>query len=206
MMPRSASSQSGVTLIETLVALFVIALMATAGAMMTAQAVRGARAVEDKGAGARDLGIALGLLAGDLAAAQGRTFQSPEMTEPPVLFEGFAPRHDGRLMRFVRNGWANPGESVRSDLQLVEYVFERGRLIRRSWSAPDPGGQTPYAEQVLVSGLEALRARYGREANWQETWTLLPSDQTPGPQKVEITLTYSEGDEVRAEFLIGAGQ
>lgn len=202
--PRSR--QSGVTLIETLVALFVIALMATAGAVMTAQSVRGAQAVEAKGTDARELAAALGLMADDLAAAQSRPFQLPGQTDGPALFEGYAPRHDGRLMQFVRNGWANPEGAVRSDLQLVEYTFEQGALIRRSWAAPDPGAATMRVEQTLISGLTSVDARYGRAGAWQPEWTLLPAGEAPGPQKAEVVLTFAERGQLRAKFLIGAGQ
>lgn len=197
--------QSGVTLIETLVALFVIALMATAGAIMTGQSLRGARAVEAKGAAATDLAAAIGTLNADLAAFAPRASQDPAMVEPPSLFEGHAPRHDGRVMVFVRNGWVNPDGDARSSLQRVEYLFEQGKLIRRSWFAPDPGPGTPVAEEVLLTGVSKLEARYGRGDVWATDWVALPGAPGPMPQKAELTISFDVNDSHKVRFLIGGG-
>ncbi|MEQ9505760.1 MAG: type II secretion system minor pseudopilin GspJ [Hyphomonas sp.] len=199
------SPQSGVTLVETLVALFVIALMTSAGAVMTSQSLRGARAVEARGDAAAEISIALGMLSSDLAAYAGRASQDASLTDPAYAFAGYAPRHDGRILVFVRNGWANPIGDTRSDLQRVEYRFQNGSLIRRSWSSPDPALGTPMVEQVLLSGLEDLDVRFGRQESWSSEWLATGTDAEPPPQKVELTLTFSREDQLTARYLIGAG-
>ncbi len=201
--PRCA--QSGVTLVETLVALFVIAMMATAGAVMTSQSLQGARKVDARGAAASQLSIALGLIASDLAAYTGRTSQDASLSEPALAFAGHAPRSDGRLMLFVRNGWDNPEGAVRSDLQRIEYLVEGGALIRRSWAAPDPGPATPMVEERLVTGLDNLEARFGREETWTTEWLLIEGRNQPAPHKVELTFTFGPGDVLVAKYLIGSG-
>jgi general secretion pathway protein J len=199
------SSQSGVTLVETLVALFVIALMASAGAVMTTQSLRGARAVEARGDGAAELSIALGMLSADLAAYTGRVSQDASTTDPAYAFSGHAPRHDGRIMIFVRNGWANPAGDARSDLQRVEYLFQDGAFIRRSWAAPDPGLGTPTTEDVLLSGLEGLDARFGRADTWTSEWIVTGDTSEQSPQKVELTFSFASDDQLTTRYLIGAG-
>lgn len=204
MSPRG-NSQAGVTLIETLVALFVIALMATAGAVMTNQSLRGARAVETRGDAASEMSIALGILSADLAAYTGRSSEDAASTEGPLAFSGHPPRHDGRLMVFVRNGWDNPLGETRSDLQRVEYLFSNGALIRRSWAAPDPVPATPMVEEVLLTGLQSVEARFGRAETWQEDWRVAGTGDDPAPQKVELTFTFAPDDTLTARYLIGAG-
>ncbi|MDP3459470.1 MAG: type II secretion system minor pseudopilin GspJ, partial [Hyphomonas sp.] len=201
---ENRSAQSGVTLIETLVALFVIAMMATAGAVMTSQSLQGARKVDARGAAASELSVALGLVASDLAAYTGRTSQDASLSEPAYAFTGHGPRFDGRLMLFVRNGWDNPEGVLRSDLQRIEYLIESGALIRRSWSAPDPGPATPMVEERLVTGLENLEARFGREDTWASEWMLIEGRNQPAPQKVELTFTFGPGDVLVARYLIGS--
>jgi general secretion pathway protein J len=204
-MTARRSSESGITLIETLVALFVIALMASAGAVMTGQTLRGARMVETRGAESGTLAIALNTLAGDLAAYTGRPSQDPALSEPATAFAGHAPRADGRVMVFVRNGWANPSGAARSDLQRVEYRFENGALIRRSWLAPDPGPATSVVDETLLSGLVALEARFGQADSWRSEWLADGSEAENAPQKVELTLTFAEDDTLTVRYLIGAG-
>ncbi len=203
--PAAPSAESGVTLVETLVALFVIALMASAGAVMTNQALRGARAVESRGNAAAEISIALGTLSADLAAYANRPSQDASLTDQASAFAGHAPRHDGRIMAFVRNGWANPAGEGRGDLQRVEYLFRNGALVRRSWSAPDPGAGTPMVEDVLLSGLEDVDARFGRSENWTSEWLVTGKNSEPTPQKVELTLTFSRDDRLTARYLLGAG-
>jgi general secretion pathway protein J len=199
-------AQAGVTLIETLVALFVIALMATAGAIMTSQTIRGARAVEMRGAAASEVSAALATLSADLAAYAGRASQDASVTEAATLFEGFAPRHDGRLLVFVRNGWPNPAGDARSDLQRVEYIFSGGALIRRSWASPDPGPATRSVDQILLDGIERIEMQFGRGDIWRSEWVTLLTDDDGTPQKAELTLVFSKDDMLTARYLIGGGR
>lgn len=198
-------SQAGVTLVETLIALFVIALMAAAGAVMTNQSLRGARAVETRGDAASEMSIALGILSADLAAYTGRPSGDAASTDGPLAFSGHPPRHDGRLMVFVRNGWDNPLGEIRSDLQRVEYLFSNGALIRRSWAAPDPVAATPMVEETLLTGLQSVEARFGRAETWQDDWRVTGAGDDPAPQKVELTFTFAPDDTLTARYLIGAG-
>jgi len=198
-------SESGMTLVETLIALFVIALMATAGAVMTGQTLRGARVLETRGAASGELATALNTLSADLAAYTGRLSQDGALSEPATAFAGHAPRADGRLMLFVRNGWSNPGGAARSDLQRVEYRLEGGALIRRSWFAPDPGPATPSVDETLLSGLAGLDARFGQADAWRSDWLSEGGEISPAPQKVELTLTFAEGDVLTVRYLLGAG-
>jgi len=202
----SRRRQSGVTLIETLIALFVIALMASAGALMTSQTLRGARAIETRGAVTGELAGALNTLSADLAAYTGRPSQDAALTQPASIFAGHAPRADGRVMVFVRNGWANPGDDLRSDLQRVEYILEDGALIRRSWFAPDPGPATRRVDETLLTGIERLDARYGRADTWRSEWLTGAASQDPAPQKAEFTFTFARDDALTVRYLIGAGR
>ncbi len=198
-------NQSGVTLVETLIALFVIALMASAGAVMTTQSLTGARAVETRGDKAAELSTALSMISSDLGALIIRPSQDASQSGPPYVFEGYAPRYDGRIMVFVRNGWANPTEEARSDLQRVEYLLENGALIRRSWAAADPAQSTQTVDQVLLAGIETLDVRFGRGDTWQSEWLVPVADSATLPQKAELKFGFSRDDTLSARFLIGAG-
>ncbi|MFN7177970.1 type II secretion system minor pseudopilin GspJ [Hyphomonas sp.] len=199
-------SQSGVTLIETLVALFVIAIMATAGAIMTSQAVRGARVVEAKGGKSTSLSIAAGMIRDDLGAIVLRPSQDEVRLEPPTLFEGYAPRHDGRVMAFVRNGWANTSGEARGNLQRVEYRYARGALVRDSWSTPDPVQGSPASETVVLAGVSGLSVRYARGDRWLTEWVSLAGGNVPIPQKAELTFRFAPEEELKLLVLVGDGR
>ena len=203
-MSAPATSQSGISLVETMIALFVVALLATAGGMMLTQSLRGARLVEERGASAQEIQTALSILRDDFAAFVDRPSRADTTSELPARFEGQPVRFDGRIVAFVRNGWANPAGDPRSDLQRVEYQFVDGALIRRSWSAPDTGPGTAIAEQKLLAGLETVTVRYGREQGWKPDWIVTAAAKdAPFPDKVELTFSFGEEDTLTALFRVG---
>lgn len=203
-MTGAASPQSGVSLMETLIALFVVALLATAGGVMLTQSLRGTRLIEDRGDHARKLQTALAVLRDDFAAFVDRPSRADASSDLPTRFEGQPIRFDGRIVTFVRNGWSNPSDLPRSDLQRVEYRFDNGALIRRSWSAPDAGPSTAVAEQTLLSGLEDISVQYGREQSWKPDW-IVPAGMAdaPLPDKIQLVFTFDEDDTLTAKFRLG---
>ncbi|MFN3312251.1 MAG: type II secretion system minor pseudopilin GspJ [Hyphomonas sp.] len=205
-MTAPARRDAGMTLLETLISLFLIALIATAGSGMLIQALRGARLVDERGADAREIDSALALIRNDLEAFTGRPARTGLASEGDTVFDGRGPVSGGRIFSFVRNGWADPGNlSGRSDLQLVEYAYERGTLIRRSWRSPDPGPATPVVEQRLLEGLEGLEVRYGRTRSWRGNWIAEGGDDEAEalPDKVELTFRFAPDDELIARFRLG---
>lgn len=203
-MTAPASPQSGISLMETLIALFVVALLATAGGVMLTQSLRGTRLIEVRGNDARELQTALAVLRDDFAAFVDRPSRADASSDFPTRFEGQPIRFDGRIVTFVRNGWSNPADLPRSDLQRVEYRFDNGALIRRSWSAPDAGPSTAVAEQTLLSGLEDISVQYGREQSWKPDW-IVPAGMAdaPLPDKIQLIFTFGEDDTLTAKFRLG---
>lgn len=204
-MTAAHSSEAGITLVETLIALFLVALIATSGAVMLTQSMRGARQVEDRSEDARTLEIALAMIREDLAAFADRPSRTDGSQDPAARFEGYPVRFDGRILLLVRNGWSNPeGRAQRSDLQRVEYRFEDRALIRQTWSAPDAGPGTPVSQQRLIEGLDGLTVRYGRQNVWRNDWVVLASDNDAQlPDRVEFTLRFAPDDALTARFRLG---
>ena len=204
-MNRPASNEAGITLVETLIALFLIALMATTGAVMLTQSMRGARQIDARGAEAQQLQVALAMIRDDLAAFADRPSRFNGSAEPLARFEGYPVRFDGRLLLLVRNGWSNPADLARhGDLQRVEYRFEDGVLIRRSWNTADPGPESRVSDQRLLEGLEGISARYGRLDSWRNDWVVLATDNNAQlPDKVELSFHFGPDDTLTARFRLG---
>lgn len=196
--------QSGISLMETMIALFVVALLATAGGIMLTQTLRGTRLIEERGAAATQTQSALSILRDDFSSFVDRASRTDGTSELPSRFYGQPVRSADRIVTFVRNGWPNPGNLPRSDLQRLEYRFEEGALIRRSWNSPDTAPDTAVSDQVLLTGIDAISVRYGREQTWKTDW-IVPAGATEAefPDKVELTFTFGEEDTLRAVFRLG---
>lgn len=199
-----AKPQAGISLVETMIALFVIALLAAAGGTMLTQSLRGARVVEDRSAHSKDLLIALAVVRDDFAAFVDRPSRNDASGGFPLRFEGKPVRDDAAIVSFIRNGWPNPDAQPRGDLQRVEYVYRDGDFIRRSWSAPDPGPGTAVSEQALLSGIERMSVRYGQSKEWKSDWVVVSDAQNRlFPDKVEFVFSFAEDDAITAKFRLG---
>lgn len=204
MTANRASAQSGITLIETLISLFIIAVLTTSGGIMLLQSLRGTKAIEARSAATSDMETAIARLRDDFSATTRRPSLDPDSTRAAVVFEGYDVRFDGRIVAFVRNGWSNPGgRIVRGDLQRLEYRIEHGALYRRSWAAVDTTSATAFVDELLLDGLNNVRVRYGREDVWQPEWIVPARSQEPLPEKVELALQFEDGKELVARFLTG---
>lgn len=206
-MTRHRKSEQGITLVETLMALLIIALLSTAGGVMLIQSLRSSQSIEERAKGARELQTALSYIRDDFSSFVPRSVRSEGSAEVPSLFEGHPVRFDGRIATFVRNGWSNPGDALRGDLQRVEYRFEDNKLIRRSWSSPDAAPGSRVSDQVLLADLDSLSVRYGREQIWRSEW-IVPASGADAtlPDKIEFIIRFSTDDTLTARFRMGLRQ
>ncbi len=207
-MKQQLPGNSGLSLVETLMALFIIASLAMAGSVLLSQSLRAAGRVQETGEEARRIRTMLAVIRDDLAAFVDRPFAPLDGEGPMQSFEGYPVRFDGLILHMVRNSWPDPGDaSTHGDLQRLEYRFEKGALLRRSWSAPDPAPSTQVVTETLLSGLERIEARYGREETWQPSWTVRAGSAPDAlPQKVELIFVFSGTDQLTAQFRLGAVQ
>jgi general secretion pathway protein J len=203
MSARVSSASAGFTLVETLVALAVTAMLATSGTMLMLQTLQGSEAVDERMASARKLIATNGLMRADFNLVTKRASRAADGYTLPLGFTGGTPRGDGELMRFVRAGWSDPtGAGARSDLQLVSYRLEDGALIRTAWLRPDPVPDTPRVERVMVEGIVDLDIRYRKAGKWETVW--------PGtvdgthPDFVELVLSFSTDDQLTLAYSVGA--
>ena len=167
-MRATAVSDSGFSLVETLVALFVVALLATSGGALLITSVQAGDAVKRSADEVRGLDVMHALLRDDFSAMTRRGSLSPREIGTPQGPAGSVSYEVA--LSFVRNGWARlePESELRSDLQRVEYLLQDGLLIRRAYAAPDPTDRTPTFERVLASDVRALRLRWYLAGTWYE--------------------------------------
>lgn len=183
------STEHGFTLVEVVVALFIFAMLATAGVSLLSFTVRAqsasARVLEDV-SGERRLSA---LLIGDLGQAVPRVSRD-EAGRPRPAFQA----NRGRLLfAFVRGG-AKP--------QHVEIRLEKGALARLA--APFVDGAVPGVPLVLATGVERAKLRFRTKSDWQDNWESERTDAIP--RALELTITRRGAAPVTRMFLVGTGE
>ncbi|WP_340693900.1 type II secretion system minor pseudopilin GspJ [Hyphomonas sp.] len=194
---------AGFTLIETLVALGVTAMLATAGTLMMLQTLQASRAIDARMADVRTLEAANGLLRADFSEMTQRPSAAPDAFDPAVGFTGRTGIETGDLISFVRSGWRDPRVGGdRSDLQRVAFRLEDGKLIRKAWLRPDPVRNTPIVERVLLDGIADLEIRYRQKGVWFDEW---PADADGRhPDLVQLDLEFADADQLTLQYMVGA--
>lgn len=204
-MTQRRSSQRGFTLAETLVALFILSIVSSAGAALLISASSTSQAVREQEAQARQLDIAQALIRQDIAALSARAVQPADGFSPAGNLYGEAPRGDEPFLRFVRTGWLNPGSiEARGTLQSVEYVLRDGALIREAALRPDTTTGTPVASRILLEGITRIELGFVRGDQRSDFWlgdSL--SDSTILPDIIELTIRFENQTSLSLAALTG---
>lgn len=205
-MMRHSSSQSGFSLAETLVALFILALISSAGASLLIGATGAGKQVRDREAQAKQLDIAQRLIRQDIASLSVRAAQPADQVDPPANLIGEAPRGEAPFLTFVRGGWINPAQvEPRSSLQAVSYSLRDGNLIREATLRPDPTRGTPVASRVLLEGIRSIELGFVRGGQTSTFWEGR-AVQAQGilPELIELEITFENNTSLAISALTGA--
>lgn len=119
------------------------------------------------------------------------------------------------FLRFVRDGWANPLQQVRSDLQRVGYRWQEQQLWREYWAEKNqPYDQEPTGRRLIAENITAIKIRFLPKtakgiANgpWVDEWPPSRSSSNLGavgtlPIAFEITLTLEGMGDVQRTFAL----
>lgn len=204
-MTRVSDAQRGFTLAETLVALFILAIVSSAGAALLISATSASQQVREREHEARTLDIAQALIRQDIAALSARAVLPTDGFSPPTNLYGEAPRNDEPFLTFVRSGWINPGSvEPRGTLQSVEYSLRGGALIREATLRPDPTRGTPVSSRVLLEGIARIELGFIRGDQRSDFWlgeALI--GRTVLPDLIEIEVFFEDGTSLALAALTG---
>lgn len=183
--------QKGFTLVETLVALFILSMLSVAGGHLLLRATASGEQLREREAFVRQLDIAQALIRSDLEAAVTRGVEPPEGYDGAMTLVGGETNRTDALLRLVRNGWMNPdGAAQRSTLQAVRYdLTPEGDLVRTAWLRPDATVSTPVAERVLLSNVAEVDFAFWRGPDVSTYWEGVPTppnDVLPGLVEMRI--------------------
>lgn len=187
--------ESGFSLVEVLVSVFVFAAIGTISvgllaSSLTAQEVN--REALDRTA---MLDRARTLLREDLGQVVLRPVRGADGYVEAEIFAGSdnglvrtdAVADERVVLAFTRRGRANPGLTrPRSSLVHVEYLVRGDTLVRRTSDYPDAAPQTLTAEQVLVEGVTDVEVDFLVGAAWSRRALVAADGQGALPKAVRL--------------------
>lgn len=189
----------GFTLLEILIALFIFTILSTLliGAL---HSVIGALSGTEKHAERlRNLQLVLLVLSRDIE----QTVDRPVMSASGQLDKAFiGTRHD---FIFTHLGNADPtGTMARSALQRTQYVFNEGKIWRKTWPVLDQAPQTKANLRPLLADLISVHFQYlDNENHFHHQWPPEGSKLTL-PQAVKITLRLTDWGSLSQLYVIPA--
>jgi len=143
--------EDGFTLVEVLISLFIFALISAGTMTALTQSLRGKDRLAASMEEINQLNAARAILRADMAALTLRPSRDELGGINPYVITT-----DGEaLLSFTRRGKQNPsGLEKRGDLERVEYHFEDGAFIRRSYAHENPAQLAKTFDRVLLDGLQ----------------------------------------------------
>ena len=147
-------NEAGFTLVEVLISLFIFALISVGTMTALTQSLQGKDRLSTSMDELSQLNAARAILRADMSALTLR----PGRDELGGL-EPYVLTTDGEaLLSFTRRGHQNPsGLEKRGDLERVEYHFENGTFIRRSYVHENPAQLASKFDRILLDNLEDVQ-------------------------------------------------
>ena len=196
------TAQRGFTLVETLVALFVFALLVTAAAFILGNSAEAGRQVEAVSAELQGLQRTRAALRADIAQMAPRDSRAPDGSMRPPLASGM--EAGGALMAFVRYGPDNPDGEARPAMQYVEWRLTGEGLVRQAARHLD--GEEPGAPAILLPGAADAEIAFHYEGAWSDRPLPAAAGEQPAlPGAVRLRFDHPRFGAVEQLFLTGTG-
>ena len=147
----SRHNEDGFTLVEVLISLFIFALISAGTMTALTQSLQGKERLAASMDELNQLNAARAIMRADMAALSLR-----QSRDELGGFNPYVLTTDGEaLLTFTRRGTLNPsGLEKRGDLERVEYHFENGALIRRSYAHENPPQEATSFDRILLDNLQ----------------------------------------------------
>ncbi|MEL6365042.1 MAG: type II secretion system minor pseudopilin GspJ [Pseudomonadota bacterium] len=214
--PLRRRRAAGFTLLETLVAISIFAVVAFAATAILFAAASNREAIGGALDRTKELQIARAIIGADLAQPTYRTVRDQNRGAPNYqggedLFVNGVDRETGDVrLVLTRRGRSNPGRvEMRGSLERVRYVLEDGALSRVSRTRLDSARDTPEAARVLVGDLRDARFEFFDGLAWRTAWPFRTGTGALGsvinapPRATALHLDFENGRSVRLLFYSG---
>ncbi|MEP6342662.1 MAG: type II secretion system minor pseudopilin GspJ [Maricaulaceae bacterium] len=155
----STNRESGFTLVEMLVALFLFSVISVGTLGSFQSAVQAKEATAEAVARHETLALMRATLRSDLSQVILRENRDAFGGLDEVKFSGGFTS----LLDFTRQGRVNPGGVLRrSDIQRVRYIIEDGSFIRRTLGHENPAPQDEPRDRILLDGVASAEVSFTR--------------------------------------------
>lgn len=153
-MSEGVHKEAGFTLVEVLISLFIFALITVGTMTALTQSLRGKDRLAASMEELNQLNAARAIMRADMSSLTLRTSRDELGGINPYVLTT-----DGEaLITFTRRGTQNPsGLERRGDLERVEYHFEEGALIRRSYVHENPSQEPASFDRILLDELQETK-------------------------------------------------
>ncbi|MAP95823.1 MAG: type II secretion system protein GspJ [Ponticaulis sp.] len=200
------NSERGFSLIEVLVALFVLSIVSAAGTTVILRSVSSKEAMDVAIGEASQFTAAHSRMRDDFAQWVPREAESRPGLDPQSSFVGGGVGDSTLLFSFVRDGWTNPGlKDKRSGLIAVRYIYDGGAIIRQVQTRADPAYNQEPIEQIIFSDVVEAYAEFSQDEQWVPQWRAVEGDRAGAPVAVRLTFELQSGERFVWMFLTPAG-
>ncbi|MBB3048072.1 general secretion pathway protein J [Litorivivens lipolytica] len=208
-MKVSRRKSRGLTLIELLIAIAILAVLAVLASTLLGSSLENQKHLRSSSANLEELGLSLTLVRRDLEQTLNRKGRDLYGERQTVAIQSFA-EGEQFLLEFTRDGRRQlPGETLVSSLERVRYALEDGELIRYSAAVPDPVDTTRWRKQRLASDVVDASFGFFSGEKWERQW---PPEQSVGlgdvaslPQAVSLRLETKRWGVVELIILLTGG-
>ncbi len=194
-------NDNGFSLVETMVATFLFALVSAAGVVLLTSYQDGREVLSAADERVAELTLAREVLKADLLTALDRPARL-EMGDAQG-FTGSIYLPDGLKLRLVRGGsMRSVLDAGASALERVDYVLEDGTLVRRTFPHTDVTVGAKPRERVLLSGIKSMALRFESDGLWRDEWRPEVALK-PLPNLAELTFEMENGRSLRFVLMVG---
>jgi len=195
--------QSGFTLLEILVAVFILGIISVLMLRGLESAINTKNHLEKNSIRLQNLEFSLALLNSDVQNMVNQPIITADNVEIAAVF---LHPDNSQMLEFTRGGVANPLAAPRTTLLRVGYSWEGGKLIRTTWSSLNRTADTQMFTRVLLSAVTSLQWRLlGTGSGWTQAWP--SAAMFPGmavPRAVELTMRVDGWGEITRIFVVNA--
>lgn len=198
MRPR-APKESGFTLVEVLISLFIFAIISVGTLSVLTANLRGKTQMDARISYIQNIEMTRALIKADMSNVILRPARDILGGDELYALSGGVTD----LINFTRAGRANPGGlEPRSDMQRVSYIYEQGQLIRRHLGHENPAPNTLEFDRILLTGLSSADMQFVSGSS-ERSQIFIESGSAETVTAVKLELVFANGDTLNQYFELG---
>ena len=201
-------SQSGMTLLEVMIALVIFTTVSVAGYSGLHHGIKIQGQLQQRQNYWRNLESVIMLIEQDLIQARNLAPRTPIWDAQ--AFRGYGNNNSevqGELLKFTRGGHQSFLNSISSPYLRIAYRLREGTLYRVTWSGLNIPNPEIRKEFELLTDVEQIQLRYLQENHrWVDRWPLrfTAEESNTTPRAVELVLQMNNNISYKRVFHVGA--